>query len=46
VKLHYRAPELLLGCQSYGPPIDLWVNPEGGNKMMIDSHNKALNNIL
>jgi len=23
--LHYRAPELLLGCQSYGPPIDLWA---------------------
>jgi serine/threonine protein kinase len=25
VKLNYRAPELLLGCQTYGPPIDLWA---------------------
>jgi serine/threonine protein kinase len=25
VKLNYRAPELLLGCQAYGPPIDMWA---------------------
>ena len=24
VKLHYRSPELLLGCNTYGPPIDIW----------------------
>jgi len=25
VKLNYRGPELLLGCQAYGPPIDMWA---------------------
>ena len=25
VTLWYRAPELLLGCRSYGPAIDLWA---------------------
>ena len=25
VTLWYRAPELLLGCHSYGPAIDLWA---------------------
>ncbi|RCI13820.1 hypothetical protein L249_7922 [Ophiocordyceps polyrhachis-furcata BCC 54312] len=24
VTLWYRAPELLLGCKTYGPPIDMW----------------------
>ena len=24
VTLWYRAPELLLGCESYGPPLDVW----------------------
>ena len=25
VTLWYRAPELLLGCKSYGPAIDMWA---------------------
>ena len=24
VTLWYRAPELLLGCETYGPAIDVW----------------------
>lgn len=25
VTLWYRAPELLLGCKSYGPAVDIWA---------------------